>query len=139
MVGRPESLGNQAMKLRLLPILFVLALMAAPAVAETTVGRWCDVPWPGLTMTFAIVILDSGSLELRVAGSEGTRAVEPLREVGGGVYERLRKDGKPSRDRYRIDGTGDLQLLDSTEGLIRTARRLANTPKPGECQWRGDE
>ena len=111
-----------------------LALVPSTGVAsETMIGRWCDVVLrsANITQTIEFVIVADGALLMRRAFSDGSSDEVPLEELGGEVYAEVDAD---FGERYRIVGSsGELQLLDD-DGLIRTARRLENTPRAGDCR-----
>ena len=126
-------------KLPCLALLVLLCLFpdarAFGAVSETVtvIGRWCDRMLPGsprFNGVMSIAIGSDGLPHLRIEYSDGSLD-RPLLEVAGGVYF---VHNSQAGDHYRIvSNTGNLQLLDS-DGLIREAARLENTPQPGECR-----
>ncbi len=110
----------------------VYCLCLGSASAETVLGRWCDKVLPSLPQynsVITIVITDEGKVMLQDRFADGYSALDQeLREAAGGIYETVGTD-----DKYRIvPSTGNLQLIDN-DGLIRTAIRLENTPRSGEC------
>ncbi|ANL28656.1 hypothetical protein AMC90_CH02857 [Rhizobium phaseoli] len=115
---------------------FVLAdLIAAPAMpAEITIGRWCDRMLPSIpeyNRMIEIVISEANTPIARNSFADGSTNEQMLEELGGDLYA---VSDSPSGDRYRVvASSGDLQLLDE-DGVIRTARRLENTPRDGECR-----
>jgi hypothetical protein len=115
---------------------FVIAALFAglsiEAVAdELVIGRWCDRMAPGLSAIMQISADNSGSVGMRVSYSDGSGAEFALDELGAEVYA---EPDNSWGERYRIvPATGELQLLDD-DGLIRTASRLENTPRDGECR-----
>lgn len=108
-------------------------IISSPAIGETVVGRWCDkmVPnAPDFNGTMSLVITDDGTPEMRTKFNDGSNRTVPLSEEGNEVYKEI---GSRFGDGFRIvPSTGNLQLLDN-DGLIRTAKRLENTPRKGEC------
>jgi hypothetical protein len=78
-----------------------------------------------------MVVTSTGKLEMHIKllGGKGTVTAR-LRELGHRLYEHI---GSPHGDMYRIvRTTGDLQLHDNY-GLIRTAKRLENVARAGDC------
>lgn len=115
--------------------LALVAMIAAPAKsAEIIIGRWCDRALPSLPQqnrTIAIVISEAHSAIARNSFADGSTNEQILEERSGDLYA---VSDSPSRDMYRVvASSGDLQLLDM-DGIIRTARRLENTPRDGECR-----
>ena len=115
-----------------LALLAIIVFVPQFACGETTIGRWCDrmVPnMPKFNHTMTIVAMNDGKVVLRSNFGDGSSTTSQLREVGGDIYEQV---GGSAGDKFRIvPSTGDLQLLDN-DGLIRTAKRLENTPRSGE-------
>lgn len=113
----------------------LLVLGTSTAVAETTIGRWCDrmIPSsPEYNRTMAIVVVNDGEVVLRSKFGDGSSDVRELREAAGYIYEVV---GSRAGDKYSVvSSTGNLQLLDD-DGLIRVATRLENFPTPGECAY----
>ncbi len=116
-------------------VVVLAALIAAPAMpAEITIGRWCDRMLPNMPQynrTIEIVIFERHSPIARNSFADGSTYEQMLEELGGDLYA---VSDSPSRDKYRVvASSGDLQLLDE-DGIIRSARRLENTPLDGECR-----
>ncbi|MHA7873167.1 MAG: hypothetical protein ACX939_12525 [Hyphococcus sp.] len=112
----------------------VVLMVASPAAyAETIVGRWCDQMIPNnpkFRAELSIVIKDNGDVVMRSKYADGSGGTYPLNEIGNDMYE---QQNSRHGDKYRIvRSTGELQLLDN-DGLIRTAKRLENTPHRGDC------
>ena len=122
-------------KMKSYSVALVICIISATGLvhAETTIGRWCDKMLPTMPQyngIMEIVITDDGAIELRTRYGDGSSGVTKLDEQSGGIYAAV---GSSSGDKYRVvPSDGNLQLLDS-DGLIRVATRLENTPKPGEC------
>lgn len=105
---------------------------AAPT-GPRTIGRWCDEMVPGNSKFRSEITITStagGSKTATVRFSDGSQKARQLSELSGG---RLLVVGSNTGDQYRIsEGSGDLELSDR-DGYIRSARRLGNTPRPGDC------
>lgn len=114
-------------------IVFFVAFTPTTSLAsEVTIGRWCDVLIPGGTLTQLIefIITTDGSITFRRTFSDGSGGTSDLEELGNETYAEV---DASFGEKYRIvAASGDLQLLDD-DGLIRTARRLENSPRAGEC------
>lgn len=122
------------MKTLLVLVLATLGLTYIPsAQADTLLGRWCDKALPSrpeYNGIYSIIISSEGTPFLVAAYGDGSKGEDKLREVPGQIFEKI---GSAFGDKYRIvPSTGDLQLMDK-DGLIRTAKRLENSPQPGEC------
>ena len=106
--------------------------IAGTASAETTIGRWCDIPIQGKSDYNSIkelVVADNGDVELRSQHGDGSKRTEKLVEKDASHYLTLNKHG----EKYRIvPGSGDLELSDA-DGPFRVATKLGNTPRSGEC------
>ncbi|MGO7306905.1 hypothetical protein ACCS91_23740 [Rhizobium ruizarguesonis] len=116
-------------------VLVAAALIATPAMpSEITLGRWCDRMLPNLpryNRTIEIVISEAHTPIARNSFADGSTNEQILEELGGDLYA---VSESPSGDRYRVvASSGDLQLLDG-DGIIRTAGRLENTLRDGECR-----
>jgi len=86
---------------------------------------------PQYSRTIEIAIAPDGSAIVRNNFADGSANQGMLSELGGDLYA---VPDSPNGDKYRIvPSSGELQLLDN-DGLIRTARRLENTPRQGECR-----
>lgn len=111
----------------------VLLLTVGSAYAETTIGRWCSKTIPNMpkyNQIMEIVALDDGNVVLRSSFGDGSTKTDKLEESAGNLYK---KAGSGSGDKYRIvASSGNLQLLDN-DGLVRTAKKLENSPQKGEC------
>lgn len=98
-----------------------------------TVGRWCDTMVPGNTKIRSEITITStsgGSKAATVRFPDGSQKARQLSELSGG---RLLVVDSNTGDQYRIsEGSGDLELSDR-DGYIRSARRLENSPRPGDC------
>ncbi len=94
-------------------------------------GRWCDLMVPGnkrFRREITIVATGNGLVALTRL-FDGSRQTLRLHESGS--FMMVVNSG--SGDAFRISGgTGNLQLLDR-DGFIRSARRLENSPRPGDC------
>ncbi|MGR9076303.1 hypothetical protein ACU8M5_08970 [Rhizobium leguminosarum] len=115
--------------------LVLAALIASPAMpAEITIGRWCDRMLPSTPQynrIIEIVISEAHTPIARNSFADGSTSEQMLEELGDDLYG---VSDSPSGDRYRlVASSGDLQLLDE-DGVIRTAHRLENTPRDGECR-----
>jgi hypothetical protein len=120
--------------------MFLEAVMAAAGVTlsgasdDVVIGRWCDRMVPGMPRMNAVLEIKISELEGVIIDSsfqDGSSLRRVLEERGNEIYA---DPDSASGDRYRIvSSTGDLQLLDD-DGLIRTARRLENVPRAGECR-----
>ena len=125
------NLNAKSILAKSLWLIGVYCLCLGSASAETVLGRWCDKSLPSLPQhnsVMTIVITDEGKVMLRERFADGSALEEELREAAGGIYEMAGTD-----DKFRIvPSTGNLQLIDN-DGLIRTAIRLENTPRSGEC------
>ncbi len=111
---------------------FLVAAIMNPAHAETSIGRWCDEAIPTLPQynsILEIVISDDGAIELRTRNGDGSRAVTPLSDEGGGIYVAT---GSSTEAKYRVEPDGNLALL-NYRGFARLAIRLDDTPKRGDC------
>lgn len=101
---------------------------------DVVLGRWCDrmVPsMPRMNAVLEIKISDLDGVIIESSFRDGSSLRRVLEERGNEVYA---DPDSASGDRYRIvSSTGDLQLIDD-DGLIRTARRLENVPRAGECR-----
>lgn len=122
------------MKIYVVAALFLGLSQPVLAADEIILGRWCDemIPnMPELNTILTIVYKTEGKVTLNAEYGDGSSGVYDLRETNRrGEFEKI---GSSHGDKYRIvSSTGALQLLDN-EGLIRTAKRLENTPKGGEC------
>lgn len=114
-------------------LVLVPAIAASGAVAETTIGRWCDrmIPsMPKYNRILEVVVTNSGGVEVRSNLNDGSPLTNDLREVAGNMYEVV---GSTSGEKYRIlSNDGNLQLIDE-DGIIRVASRLENKRQSGEC------
>ena len=73
---------------------------------------------------------DNGTVELLSEYYDGSKGLKKLEERGGNIFY---VPGDRFGQRYRlVTRTGNLQLIDN-DGLIRTAKRLGNSPQPNEC------
>jgi hypothetical protein len=103
------------------------------ASSGRVLGRWCDEMIPGKRkFRREITIRDSGDGELVLNSVyfDGSKGSDRLREKGMNVFIVV---GSAHGDGYRLSAsTGALQIFDN-DGLIRVARRLENTKKPGDC------
>ncbi len=117
-------------------VIFALALGFSHSVYagdEIIVGRWCDkmIPnMPQMNSVLTLVVPSSGAPIMKAEFGDGSTTEDTLVEKPGNVFE---KAGSSFGDKYRIvTSTGNLQLLDN-DGIIRTAERLENSPRAGEC------
>ena len=86
---------------------------------------------PKYNSVITILIDDQGNAEGRTKNNDGSSGRKKLKELSGNIYAKV---GSNTGDKYRVvSSSGDLQLLDK-DGLIRTAKRLENAPKAGECR-----
>ena len=110
----------------------LFAVIVGTARAETSIGRWCDEAMPSMPQynsILEIVISDDGAIELRTRNGDGSRAVTPLSDEGGGIYVAT---GSSTEAKYRVEPDGNLALL-NYRGFARLAIRLDDTPKQGDC------
>ena len=110
----------------------ITLLTPKPSHSETIIGRWCDRMVPGMRRFYRIMTIvktDSGQIVLKSRFGDGSSSTNRLQRVGSGSYA---KADSGFGDRYRTSANGDLNLYDN-EGFIRTATRLDDTPKSGEC------
>lgn len=125
---------KKALVIKVILIFTSIVSMSFPAYGNTTIGRWCDrmIPsMPKFNRTMTIIIDNNGAPVLNSKFNDGSSSKDKLKEDKGGFYIKI---GSKHGDKYRVvENSGNLQLLDS-DGLIRTAKRLENTPKKGECQ-----
>lgn len=110
----------------------LISICAGQVLAsEHVIGRWCDpmIPLdPTYNREITIVIVDGVAHE-RSRFGDGSRLDNRLEEKGRDFF---RVHDSPFGDAYRIESTGNLQLLDD-EGVIRIAERLENKPHAGDC------
>jgi hypothetical protein len=127
-----------AHKIGTTPILAAAIVMASAASssAETLIGRWCDHLIPNNVSYNAVITIllgKNGTIRAEEQFSDGSLLNRELREEDDGVFAVIDSE---DHDVFRIvPSTGHLQLLDS-EGLIRTASRLAGDFKPADCNKR---
>lgn len=110
------------------------AVAPVAASADTVPGRWCDRMLPTMPKfngVMTIALKDDGQVVLRTKFGDGSSKVVQLQELAGSIYA---KTGSPTGEKHRVvPSDGSLQLIDN-DGIIRTATRLENTPKSGECR-----
>lgn len=126
---------EESIRLTKVGALILTELISGPALAsEVVVGRWCDQMIPNMPQynyTIEIVIAPDGSILIRNNFADGSTSQGMLNELGSNLFA---DPDSPSGDKYRIvPSSGELQLLDE-DGFIRTAQRLENTPREGECR-----
>ncbi|MGY6661998.1 MAG: hypothetical protein ACXIVO_06725 [Glycocaulis sp.] len=120
--------------------MFLEAVVAAVGMTlsgasdDVVIGRWCDrmVPnMPRMNAILEIKVSDRDGVIIDNSFQDGSSRRRVLEERGNEIYA---DTDSVNGDRYRIvSSTGDLQLIDN-DGLIRTARRLENVPRAGECR-----
>lgn len=115
-----------------LALAFVLfGLAPTLAQPDIVIGRWCDRPIPNMRVADSVITIvvrgKAATIKREFSDRKSKPSTKRVAERGGEVYM------TPSGDGYRIvSSSGDLQLFDGN-GIIRTARRLENTPSPGDC------
>ncbi|MCH7807047.1 MAG: hypothetical protein IH995_07895 [Proteobacteria bacterium] len=120
-------------KFGLLILIVASNLITVEVHSSTIIGRWCDEMIPSMPQyngVLSIVISNDGIPLLLSSYNDGSSRENKLREIPGGIYEQI---GSATGDKYRIaPSSGNLQLIDN-DGLIRTAKRLENSPQLREC------
>lgn len=98
------------------------AMLAGNAMADTTIGQWCDTAWPDGGNQITITRNDAGAHRVTNQFAQGGVVAHRLR-VSNGAYYAI---GEDFGQYYRINGDGTLRLFDN-DGFIRSAR-------PGRCR-----
>ncbi|MCR9194611.1 MAG: hypothetical protein NXH88_07755 [Hyphomonas sp.] len=111
-----------------------LAALSAFSVATASaqeVGRWCDIPVPGLSSIDNLMVMKAEG------GSEYT--LELTYGDGSGTARKLTKSdskylaGDSFGEYYVIRSNGQLAIYDA-EGFIRVARVASRVTRVGDCR-----
>ena len=109
--------------------LSAVAQLSVPARADTQVGRWCSKPLPTLPIANSVITIreiDGTKATIHMSFGDGSELEYELYIIGD-WYESV-----GNSDKYTILDSGDLGVYDD-QGYIRTATKLGNTPRQGEC------
>ena len=116
---------------RLIALCALSALLASTASAEE-VGRWCDIPVPGMAALDGLMVLKAkggSTYSLHITYGDKSERTITL-EKSGSRYRDLEGG---FGEYYSVRSNGQLGIYDS-EGFIRAARSASGAMRPRDCR-----